>query len=200
MTETGFLHLKSGIIQLLSNGLDARLTYHNLDHTLDVLSQAERIASAENFTDTRQLMLLRIAALFHDTGFLYTYKEHEKRSCEIMRCHLENGLCSTGEIKSICKMIMATKIPQLPEDLSGEILCDADLDYLGRDDFESISNSLKKEFKAYKVISSDKEWDPLQIRFFGNHSYYTKTSLENRNPKKMLHLDIIKKRNLKENA
>ena len=85
MTDSGFLKLKSGMLKLLRTDLDPRLTYHNPEHTEDVLQHVERIAAAENITDKRLLHLMRIAALFHDTGFLRTYKGHEEVSCIIMR-------------------------------------------------------------------------------------------------------------------
>jgi uncharacterized protein len=153
MTESGFLQLKSRIFRLLRSGLDPRLTYHSTEHTEDVLRQVERIAAAENITDIRQLLLIRIAALFHDTGFLRTYKGHEKESCVIMLATLDTGLFTEAEIDMICGMIMATKIPQMPKNLPEMIICDADLDYLGREDFEAISNSLKNEFLTYGVIN-----------------------------------------------
>ena len=37
MTDSGFLKLKSGMLKLLRTDLDPRLTYHNPEHTEDVL-------------------------------------------------------------------------------------------------------------------------------------------------------------------
>jgi hypothetical protein len=89
-------------------------------------------------------------------------------------------------------MIMATKIPQSPTNPLEEIICDADVDYLGRDDFERISNSLKDEFLVYGVIKSEADWNPLQIRFFEMHAYFTETCKTNRAANKKLHLDQLK--------
>jgi len=194
MTESGFLQLKSRIFRLLRSGLDPRLTYHSAEHTEDVLRQVERIAAAENITDIRQLLLIRIAALFHDTGFLRTYKGHEKESCVIMLATLDTGLFTEAEIEMICGMIMATKIPQMPKNLPEMIICDADLDYLGREDFEEISNSLKDEFLTYGVIKSGMEWDRLQVSFFNSHHYFTATSVLGRCPAKMQHLELLKQK------
>ena len=154
MTEPGFLRLKSTILKLLRTGLDPRLTYHCAEHTEDVLKQAERIAAEEKITDKRLLLLIRIAALFHDTGFLRTYKGHEEASCDIMVDYLKNEAITQKEIDLIKGMIMATKLPQSPSTLPEMIICDADLDYLGRKGFEKISNTLKEEFLIYGVIKS----------------------------------------------
>ena len=182
---------------MLHTGLDPRLTYHSPVHTEDVLQQVERIAAAENITDTRLLLLMKIAALFHDTGFLSTYKGHEEESCVVMGEIVDACQFDEAEIKIIKGMIMATKIPQVPQTLPEMIICDADLDYLGRDDFESISNSLKNEFLAYQVIKNEEEWDRLQVSFFESHRYFTASSLQDRYPVKMQHLERLKQKLLK---
>ncbi len=198
MTEKEFLQLKSGILKLLREGLDQRLTYHSPEHTEDVLNQLERIAAAEGLNDTRLLLLMRIAAIFHDTGFLRTYKGHEAQSCIMMLEILDPGLLDVSEIEMINGMIMATKIPQSPHNLPEMIICDADLDYLGRDDFEPISNSLKNEFLAYGVIKNEQEWNQLQVSFFESHRYLTVTSIRDRAPVKMKHLEMLKQNLLKQ--
>jgi uncharacterized protein len=194
MTESGYQDLKSNILKMLEEGLDPRLTYHCRAHTEDVLLQAERIAIAENITDTRTLLLIRMAALFHDTGFLRVYKGHEEASCKILRELVDNQDFTEEELKKICGMIMATRIPQNPSNLSEMILSDADLDYLGRDDFEKISNSLKDELIAYGLIADELEWDRLQVNFFQSHTFFTSSSIQYRQPIKNEHLAILKKK------
>jgi predicted metal-dependent HD superfamily phosphohydrolase len=194
MTEARFQDISEKVLSTLEKELDPRLTYHNLAHTKDVMAQVVRIAQGEKIINAKDLLLLRIAALFHDTGFLYAYKHHEERSCEIMLDHLKDEDIKPEEIKNIKGMIMATKIPQTPHNKLEEIICDADLDYLGRNDFEKISNGLKEEFLTYGVIKGEEDWDPLQIRFFEAHSYFTKTCQEDRDPKKKKHLQQLKAR------
>ena len=62
-------------------------------------------------------------------------------------------------------MIMATKIPQSPRNGLEEIICDADLDYLGRDDFYEIGATLFEELKAYNVLQNEREWNRIQVKF-----------------------------------
>ena len=47
---------------------------------------------------------------------------------------------------------MATEIPQNPKTHLEMIMCDADLDYLGRYDFETISNNLYTEFLDFGFV------------------------------------------------
>ena len=193
---SGFLKLKSRILERLRTELDPRLTYHSPEHTEDVIEHVGRLAAAENITDKRLLHLMNIAALFHDTGFLLSYKGHEEDSCTIMRDTC-TGILNEPELKLVEGMIMATQIPQAPVTLPEMIICDADLDYLGRDDFETISSTLKSEFMTYGVIKNEEEWDRLQVSFFNSHHYFTKTSKRERCPVKMRHLELLKQKLVK---
>jgi hypothetical protein len=177
---------------ILDKNLDPKLTYHNLAHTKDVIRQVERIAIGENISNKNDILLLKVAALFHDTGFLDVYKHHEERSCDIMMENLEEGDLTEEELEKVKGMIMATKIPQTPHNQLEEIICDADLDYLGRPDFTPISNGLKYEFLEFGVIKSEADWDPLQIRFFESHTYFTNTCKTDRAPLKEVHLGELK--------
>jgi predicted metal-dependent HD superfamily phosphohydrolase len=192
MTESGFLVLKSNILAMLDNGLDMRLTYHNRRHTEDVLFNAERIACCEGITNARELLLLKIAALFHDTGFIDSYKDHEERSCEIFRYYISDEHLPVHEFNTVISLIMATKAPQTPKSLLERILCDADLDYLGREDFFSISEQLRQEFIIYGIVENEKDWQRRQIRFLDAHRYFTRTSQLQREPGKTRHLEKLK--------
>ena len=188
-----FTSIKQPILLRLENELDPRLGYHNLSHTIDVMEQVEIIAKQEQINDKHDLLLLKTAAVFHDSGFLVIYKNHEEKSCDIASKSLKN-VFNEEDIKKICGMIMATKIPQTPHTLLEQIICDADLDYLGRDDFEPISRNLYKEFLTYKIIPEDIVWDHIQIKFFESHHYFTGTSVSKRNEEKLKRLKILKER------
>ena len=83
---------------------------------------------------------------------------------------------------------MATKIPQSPKNHLEEILADADLDYLGRDDFEKISERLFQEL----ALNDRNEWNKIQISFFEKHNYFTDSAKRMRNEKKQENLEKIK--------
>ena len=188
-----FTSIKKPILSRLERELDPRLGYHNLAHTLDVVEQAEVIAKQEKVTDKHELLLLKTAAVFHDSGFLLVYKNHEEKSCEIASEAVKN-MFSEEDIKKVCGMIMATKIPQTPHNLLEQIIADADLDYLGRNDFEPISKSLYQEFLTFKIIPENIIWDHIQIKFFESHHYFTGTSISKRNEQKLKRLNILKAR------
>lgn len=185
MIERDFEVLKEIVLADL-NGLSSHLTYHSKGHTVDVIKQSIRIARAEG-VDKGEILILKMAALFHDTGFLRTYANHEIKGCEIF---LEKtaGLSFSDEEKSLVQgLIMATKLPQEPKTLLQRILCDADLDYLGREDFFEIGDNLRKEFIYYKIVPDNEHWEKMQLHFLENHQYHTQSSRQLREPVKRQH-------------
>ena len=168
--------------------LDPELTYHCIEHTLDVVKHTARVAMDESINE-KELFLLKIAALYHDTGFLYTYKDHEIKSCEIFLEDSKAFHFKDGEVKIVTDLIMATRVPQNPKNLLQKIICDADLDYLGRHDFHEIAARLKTEFLNYGIVASEDEWQQMQLKFLENHAYHTNSSQLIREP--------IKKANIK---
>lgn len=174
------------ILGYLKDKLKKDLSYHGVHHTLDVLECATEIARAENLDD-KNVKLLRIAACLHDVGFVKTYQGHEEVGCKMANDFLSRFGFSEEEIKIVCGMINATKIPQQPNSPAEKILADADLDYLGRDDFYSIGNTLFEEFKIYHIVKDEKEWNRYQLKFLNAHHYHTDFSLQNRESKKQQH-------------
>lgn len=182
---------KAYILARLRNELPAERTYHSLEHTLDVYASAIGIAEEEG-VDGEDLVLLKTAALFHDCGFLVQGREHELAGCVIVREVLPAHGFGNGQVERICAMIMATRIPQTPEDHLSRILCDADLDYLGRSDFERIGMTLYNEFLAYGMVSDERKWNILQVGFLEKHRYFTETNKQLREPVKQEHLQRLR--------
>jgi predicted metal-dependent HD superfamily phosphohydrolase len=187
-----FPEIKKQVIRELTSKLSPDLTYHNVDHTLDILKQAELIAGKEGITNAEDLLLIKISALYHDIGFINVYSGHEEESCRIARPELESFGFGPSQIEKVMGMIRATKVPQQPNNLMEQILCDSDLDYLGRNDFFSIGEGLYKEFLLKKIVSSYQDWNLLQIRFLEKHHYFTKSSMQRRQKQKEVHYEVIK--------
>ena len=185
-----FTSIKQPILSRLENELDPRLGYHNLSHTLDVVEQAEVIAKQEKVNDKNDILLLKTAAVFHDSGFLVVYKNHEEKSCEIAAESLKN-IFSEEDIKKICGMIMATKIPQHPTTLLEKIVADADLEYLGTDLFYPISQNLMKEFRHYDPQLTVERFNEIQVNFMRRHHYHTDFCIKNRSDAKQQHLEEL---------
>lgn len=183
--------IKKIILKELKENLPEHLSYHSVMHVKDVINAVEEIALAEN-VGGEDLMLLKTAALFHDSGFLQGAKDHEEKSCEIAQEYLLDYGYNQPQIDKIKGMIMATKIPQSPKNKLEEILADADLDYLGRDDFFKIGDKLFDELTMFGIVNSERDWNLLQEKFLESHHFFTKTAINNRNQKKQENLEIIK--------
>lgn len=187
-----FQKAKSYINGRLRKELPKHLTYHSVAHVKDVYKSAERLAAAEGVKG-EDLKLLLTAVMYHDCGFMVQSKDHEKIGCDIVREHLPGFDYTLEQIERICGMIMATRIPQTPHNLLEEIIADADLDYLGRDDFWTIGNKLFEELQMYGIIQTEDEWNALQIRFLDQHHYFTDTAIQTRQPKKDEYTAVLKK-------
>ncbi len=180
------------ITEQLRQHLSPTLFYHGLHHTLDVTEQALDLARAEGITDPESLEILQTAALFHDSGFMTTYTGHEAAGCELARAVLPGMEYTAEQIERICECIMATKIPQVAPSHLAQILCDADLDYLGRDDFYPISASLLAELQARNLMPTQRAWDEVQVKFLSAHQYLTATGQQRRQAAKQERIEEIK--------
>ena len=100
-----FPEIQKQVIQELTTRLSPSLTYHNVDHTLDVLKQAELIAGKEGITNKEDLLLIKISAIYHDIGFINLYSGHEEESCRIARPELESFGFSHSQIEKVVGMI-----------------------------------------------------------------------------------------------
>lgn len=183
---------KAFILDKLERELSDVLTYHGLHHTLDVLHVAEELCYLEKISPY-ETILVKTAALFHDSGFTVSGNEHERLGCQLAKLHLPVYGYTPSEIRRICGMIMATKIPQSPNNELEQILCDADLDYLGRDDFYDIGNTLFEELRANEVLQTEEAWNKLQVKFLSAHQFFTNTAKKRRAIRKKSYLNELKR-------
>lgn len=185
-----FKKAKKYVLDRLSNELSSDLYYHHLEHTLDVCYVIEVLAKEEGASE-EDLMLLKTAGLYHDLGFVERYEDNEPIAATIAGDLLPTFGYTKAQVETIQDLILATRVPQKPKTHLEKIICDADLDYLGRNDFHEISKSLMKEWLAYGLVKSEEEFNKRQISFFKAHSYFTETAQRKREELKMKHLSEI---------
>ncbi|MGB5228036.1 MAG: HD domain-containing protein [Eudoraea sp.] len=166
------------IIEQLNEKLPNYLSYHSLDHIIDVANVCNDYIEYYNIPE-EMAILIRIAAICHDYGFVVSPLNHEERSIiEIQP--LLTPILTSEEIDIINGMIRATKVPQEPKTFYEQILADADLDYLGRKDYNNISAKLFKEYLHFDIVSNRIEWLDLQISFLEKHKFHTDFAKKNR--------------------
>lgn len=168
------------------------LTYHTLTHIIDVANVCDNYI-AHYGIDEDEAKLIRIAAIGHDMGYILSPENHEERSINELSPFLEKEL-NEQQIEKVNGLIRATKVPQKPISFHQEILADADLDYLGRNDYELLSDRLYQEFLHYGVVKNEIDWLSVQIDFLENHSYHTSYAKENRSAIKLKNLQKLKQK------
>lgn len=188
-----FTAMEREVYSLLEKELPEGLHYHGIHHTRLVCNYVEEIALAEGVRG-EELFYLKTAAILHDAGFIHQYTDNEpigaKMAGEILPKHGYNN----NQIEVIQGLIMATKVPQEPTTHLQKILCDADLFYLGGDEFYPISESLMRELLDKKFIQSASDWDPIQLKFLAYHYYHTDYARKVARPEKLKRIKELKKK------
>lgn len=185
-----FNDLQEIILDKLEKELPDYLYYHNVKHTVDVVTEVELMGWAEGCSD-EEILLLKTAGLFHDAGHTIGYDNHEEFGTQLVREYLPKYNYTEDQIARISSIIMATKMPPRPNDLLQKIICDADLDYLGRSDFIPVSNTLYEELKAQNKIGELNDWNKLQVKFISGHQYFTKTAQSLREVNKQMQIERL---------
>jgi predicted metal-dependent HD superfamily phosphohydrolase len=165
------------LIPRLEQELPVHLTYHNAQHTKEVLQAARDLCKAENVNEHQQELLLT-AVLFHDAGFIKSHIDHEEVSCKMATEALPNFGYSHKEIEVICDLIMATRLPHKPATLLQNIICDADLHYLGTSHYFTLADKLYHEYKHQGLVRDREDWHKKQITFLEEHKFYTRSAIK----------------------
>lgn len=153
---------------------DPVLVYHNMAHTLQVVQAAEQIAAYYRLTDADQLVVL-LAAWFHDVGYVLGARaEHEQAGANAAKEFIREQQLPESVALAVEGCILATRIPQMPNNLLEQIVCDSDLFHLGTKDFSKRNKLLKAEAElAGKQDITGLEWTVSTINFLEAHKYHT---------------------------
>ena len=139
-------------VEHLASTLDPTLYYHSPDHTKDVLRQTMELAEQDDL-NSRDVLLLAIAAAFHDAGFLEQRPKNEPIGAQMaVQAMSASGRFSQVEQDLVEQMILDTQLvmegpAQISNSRLSPWLLDADLANLGRDDFWDQTRLLAKELE-----------------------------------------------------
>ncbi len=179
------------IFNLLETELDSRLYYHNVEHTLGVINDCLLLGKQYELNEQDKI-ILKTAALLHDIGFLKVYDQHEEQGCKIAVDILPEYGYSSEQIARINRLIEVTNVFVKPENELEYLITDADLFYLGTDEFNRISSNLFKEWSAFNMVNGIQDFFEVQIRFLEKHTYYTPLAKELLNLQKEKNLQLVK--------
>jgi predicted metal-dependent HD superfamily phosphohydrolase len=180
-------NLTEFIVEKMRRELPEYVVYHSVEHTLDVHQAAIRLAGLEGL-DEASTRLVSAAALLHDSGITVSFKNHEDISADIAEKYLPSFGFKPEEIEKIKQMIITTKLPQSATTIEAQILCDADLDYLGRGDFFIIGQKLRLEWELSGNKINLCEWYIIQMDFLKKHQYFTESARKLREQRKQENL------------
>jgi hypothetical protein len=184
------------IRELFRDELPHGIKYHDADHTLHptkgIVAIANNIALAENVSEHDRELLVA-AAYFHDTGYIREYDKNEPIAARMAGRILKLVGYKPKEIEKIKSMILATDLAREPETHLEKILCDADLDHFGRDDFLELDSKLRDGRRARGVdVSDDEKWYRGTLDLIQSHRYYTRTQKKLREDKKQKNILALK--------
>lgn len=160
--------------QLFADTDTKALYFHSYEHTEEVVRHVIEIAQKEGVT-AEELQILQVSAWFHDTGHLTgSMQDHETRSVDIARRFLvDQGVTDEGAIQRVTDCIMATRMPQVPADKLGEIMCDADVYHFGTPQFKKTNKRVRKELKARGYPAMANNWTERSLKTLQSQHFFT---------------------------
>jgi predicted metal-dependent HD superfamily phosphohydrolase len=161
------------VLHLFEEKLPRNYLFHNPQHTIDVVTQAQAISEAYHLSSSDMETLL-IAAWFHDSGYTEMYEGHEEVSVMLAESYLRTKNFPASRIKEVSACIRATSMPQNPQTLVEKILCDADIANIGSDTFFEMSARLRREHEIVMgKIYTDAEWYSVKHHICTSHRFHT---------------------------
>jgi predicted metal-dependent HD superfamily phosphohydrolase len=172
--------------------LAASYIFHDPEHTAQTVSAAKIIGEGFRL-DERDMLVLMLATWFHDTGYVQGPIDHEERSCANAELFLR-GKITELELADVLGCIRATKVPQNPQSLLQQVICDADLSHLGMETYWDRNSRLRQEFTLTRdMVMSDQDWVDFEINFMLTHEYHTVVAQELFNKRKAKHIQQLLK-------
>lgn len=159
--------------------------YHSYNHAIDVMERA-RYLSEKEWLSKGDIEMMELAWLFHDTGFIIQYDKNEPIWAKIASNYLKSVLYPRDKIEKIESLILCTDPDyRKAKDKYEEIIKDADMDNLWRDDFRDKNEKLKMEIEIIKHIKiNDPEWKHASIELLKEYEFNTLSQKNERDDKK----------------
>lgn len=174
-------------IDNLVKGIMPELPYHNYQHAREVEYAANSIAKKSKLS-YEERFLLKTAGKLHDVIQVIGAKDNEEQSAELAERVLKSLNYDSYQRNIVCDLILATKMPQNPKSYLEKVICDADLDNLGREDFFKRGQLFRTEMS----LPEGKQFYQVQLEFLNSHSYHTQFAKELRDAGKVENIKKLK--------
>ena len=180
--------------EMLQGHLPDEIVYHNLHHTTQVVKAAKEIGQHSGLNE-EEMEIISLAAWFHDVGYTESGQNHEELSAKIAVDYLSEQGYDAEKSKKVEGCILATKMPQSPNNLLEQVMCDADLHHLGTDHYFEQATLLQKEINnTSDETLTDARWMEMNVDFINSHEYFTEYAKETFSKKKQQNCKKVKKK------
>ena len=164
------------VFNLFKNKLPGDFVYHNYNHTAETVKACKKLSKSYNLT-SRDYEVLLLAALFHDTGYITAYDNHEQESVKFMKEYLK-GNYAEEDIREMESLILSTKYRTVPDGSLQEILHDADYINLGSKNFDHRADLLRIEWeRILQKTYTEEEWAQVQLQFLLDTQFKTEDAV-----------------------
>lgn len=184
------------VFNLLKHEIHISFLYHNCVHTDRVYRSLNEILDNTQVSENDKY-ILKLATLFHDTGYIKTRDGHEEEGAKIAEQFLKKHKVAPEIIAEVSRYILATKFNEPPKNNLEEIIKDADCSHFGKEYFEEASELLRQEYELQNIKTyTTPEWIEENLTFLTDkHQFFTDYALNNWQPQKEKNiLALTKKR------
>lgn len=190
--EVLFTEVEAHIKDYFAQNVSPQYVFHDLEHTIQTVAAAKTIGEGFRL-DAHDMTTILLATWFHDTGYAQGPADHEERSCANAAAFLD-GKIPAEQLSEVQICIRATKVPQQPQSLLGQVIADADLSHLGMEIYWDRTSRLRQEFVLTRgTVMSDQDWVDFEINFMMTHEYHTVVAQELFNKRKAKHIQQLLK-------
>lgn len=191
MHKSHLQQVEDYVLSILTERTPIQNKYHSVAHTQDVVNSSIEIGIGEKLTPD-EMEIVQIAAWFHDIGYIEKSEDHEEISAMYVSNFLSVENYPADRIELIIGCILATKVPQKPKNKLEKIICDSDLNHIGRKIFFERNDLFRLEFENHmKRKLTEYEWIIKTIDFVTRHRFFTEYALKNFSEQKKENLRIL---------
>jgi len=179
------------VFNKLENELPENLYFHNIKHAMNVSSTVELIGRAENLND-EEMLIIRTAAVFLNSGFLTDYRRHEDYRCEFASDILPLFKYSESITLKVCHLLGVSFDKMKPASKLEKIMFDSYYDFLGKVDLQGAALALFREQNEYGIAENKKQWIENFISLVEKYEFYTLTASKMRAVSKEEQMKILR--------
>lgn len=186
---------EDSVFTLFKDKLSPSYTYHNFNHTLRVVTAIEKLMEKEKVTQQEKTALL-FAGWFHDTGYISGSENHEQRSVVLLQDFVKNETIDPEVLALAESLILITQFSKEPQTTAECIIRDADSAHFAADNYLSLCELLREEWKhTMDKQFSDLEWALENRNMLTQcHRYYTDYAKRKWQPQKDANVALIQEK------